>query len=118
MNTNQETLKRLEEKWWKIGQINDWLWVNYWRKFNPLQNNHRDNTDNPPDLDDQFLKSIKIDIPNFDGCHDPQFFINWTLQLDKYFTWYDLTEPKKVKFAVMKLASQASHNWLTSRTDV
>jgi len=32
------------------------------------------------------LESIKIDISNFDRRHDPQFFIDWTLQLDKYFT--------------------------------
>jgi len=37
----------------------------------PSWNKRRDNIDNPPNPDDQFLKSIKIDIPNFDGRHDP-----------------------------------------------
>ena len=54
------------------------------------------------DPDSQYLKNIKINVNNFDGRHDSQNFLNWT-QLDKYFTWYDLTEPKKVKFVAMTL---------------
>jgi len=46
----------------------------------------------------------------FDGRLDPQFFLDW-IQLDKYFTWYDLTEPRRVKFAAIKLTSQASQYW-------
>jgi len=67
--------------------------------------------DNPSNPDDQFLKNIKIDVLTFVGRHDPQIFLNWTLQLDKYFIWYNLTEPRKIKFAVMKLTSQASQYW-------
>ena len=75
------------------------------------RNNRRDNTDNPPNPDDQYLKNITIDVPTFDECHDPQLFLDWTLQLDKYFTWYNFTEPRKIKFAVMKLTGQASQYW-------
>jgi len=60
------------------------------------------------DPDSQYLKSIEIDVQTFDGRHDPQLFLDWTQQLDKYFTWYDLTEPRKVKFAAMKLTGQPS----------
>jgi len=67
------------------------------------RNNRRGNTENPSDPNDQFLKNIKIDDPTFDGCHDPQIFLDWTLQLDKRFTWYNLTEPRKIKFVAMKL---------------
>ena len=35
------------------------------------RNNHHDNIDNPPNLDDQLLKNIKIDVLTFDGRHDP-----------------------------------------------
>ena len=70
-----------------------------------MENN---NTDNPPNLDDQYLKNIKIDVPTFDERYDPQFFLDLTLQLDKYFTWYNLTELRKIKFAAMKLSGQAS----------
>jgi len=62
-------------------------------------NDHR-NASNP---DDQYLKSVKLDVPTFDGCHDPQFFLDWLQQLDRYFKWYLLTETRKVKFATMKL---------------
>jgi len=75
------------------------------------QNNRHDNTDNPSNPDDQFLKNIKINVLTFDGRHDPQIFLDWTLQLDKYFTWYNLTEPKKIKFAAIKLIGQASQYW-------
>ena len=45
------------------------------------------NSHNP---DTQYLKSIKINVPNFNRRYDPQLFIDWTLQLDRYFTWYKL----------------------------
>jgi len=78
----------------------------------PLRNNRRNNNDNPSIPDAQYyLKSIKIDVPNFDGRYDPQLFIDWTLQLDKYFTLYELTEPSKVKYAAIKLSGQASQYW-------
>jgi len=71
------------------------------------RNNHRDRTNNSSNPDAQYLKSIKIDVLNFDGCHDT-LFIDWTLQLDRYFTWYELTESRKVNYAAMKLSGQAS----------
>ena len=58
----------------------------------PPKNNRHNNTDNPSNLDAQYLKNIKIDIPTFDGRHDTQLFIDWTLQLDRYFIWYELTK--------------------------
>ena len=36
-----------------------------------LRNNRRTNTDNLPNPDVPYLKSIKIDVPNFDRHHDP-----------------------------------------------
>jgi len=30
------------------------------------------------------------------GCHDPQIFLEWTLQVDKYVTWHNLTELRKI----------------------
>jgi len=71
-------------------------------------NHHRDNSADPSNPDAQYLKSIKIDVPTFDERHDSQFFLDWTLQLDRYFTWYKLTELKKVKFAIINLSGQAS----------
>jgi len=59
----------------------------------PLRNHHCDNFVDPFNLDAQYLKSIKIDVPTFAGCHDPQLFLDWTLQLDRY------TEPRKVNLS-------------------
>jgi len=30
---------------------------------------------NAPNSDDQYLKSIKLDVSTFDGCHNAQFFL-------------------------------------------
>jgi len=70
---------------------------------------HRKITDvTTPKTYAQYLKSIKINVPNFEGRHDPQLFIDWTLQLDRYFTWYELTESRKIKYVAMKLSGQTS----------
>jgi len=37
--------------------------------------------------------------------------MNWTLQLDRYFTWFELTESRKIKYDAMKSSSQASQYW-------
>ena len=78
----------------------------------PLQPNTEQNTQhNAHNHDEQYLRSIKLDVSTFDGRLDPYLFLDWMQQLDKYFTWYDLTEPQKVKFAAMKLIGQASQYW-------
>jgi len=40
----------------------------------PLQLYTRRN--NVSNLDEQYLKSVKLDVPTFDGRLDPQFFLN------------------------------------------
>ena len=46
-------------------------------------------------------------LPTFDGRLDPQFFLDWIQPFDKYFIWYDLTVPRKIKFVATKLTGQA-----------
>jgi len=41
------------------------------RDQTPLRNNRHNNTNYSPNPDAQYLKNIKIDVPNFDGRHDP-----------------------------------------------
>ena len=64
--------------------------------------------DYAPDPDEQYLKSIKLNIPTFDGRLDPPFFLigftTWTCIL----TYYPFFEPRKVRFTVMKLTCQAT----------
>ena len=102
INAKLDTLKSLDERLTKVESTHDQT---------PLKNNRCNNTENTSNPDAQYLKSIKIDVPNFEGRHDPQLFIDWTLQLDKCFTWYELTKSRKVKYATIKLFGQASQYW-------
>jgi len=63
INAKFDTLKALDERLTKVESTRDQT---------PQKNNWRNNTENIPNLDAQYLKSIKIDVPNFEGCHDPQ----------------------------------------------
>jgi len=109
INAKLDSLKTLDERLTKVESTRD--------QTQP-RNNRRNNTENTSNLDAQYLKSIKIDVPNFEGRHDPQIFINWTLQLNRYFTWYEIIESRKVKYAAMKLSGQASQYWTNLETDV
>ena len=102
INAKLDTLTTLDERLTKMESTRD--------QTSP-KNNRRNNTENTSNPEAQYLKSIKIVIPNFEERHDPQLFIDWTFQLDKYFTWYELTESRKVKYAAMKLSDQTSQYW-------
>ena len=53
---------------------------------NPLHPNVERNTQhNAHNSDEQYLRSIKLDVSIFDGHLDPQLFLDW-IQLDMYFT--------------------------------
>ena len=101
INAKLDTLETLDERLTKVECTRD----------QTLLKNNRRNTENSFNPDTQHLKSIKIDGPNFEGRHDPQFFIDLTLQLNRYFIWYEFIESKKVKYVVMKLSGQASQYW-------
>jgi len=73
-------------------------------KDTPPQNHRHDKSADPSNFDAQYLNSIKIDVLTFDGHYDPQLFLDWTLKLDIYITWYELTEHRIVNFAAMKLS--------------
>jgi len=99
INAKWDTLKTLDDRLTRVEST---------REQTAPKNNRCNNTKNTSNPDAQYLKNIKIDVPNFEGRHNPQLFVNWTLQLDRYFTWYELTEFRKVKYAAMKLSGQAS----------
>jgi len=106
INAKLDTLKTFEERMDKVEATREPL-ESPTCDQTPPTNNRRNITDNTRNPDAQYLKSIKIDVPNFNGHHDPQLCIDWTLQLDRYFTWYELTELRKVKYDAMKLSGQA-----------
>jgi len=45
---------------------------------------------------------VKVDAPSFDGRLDPQSYIDWQLAMDCYFRWHDMSEFRKIRFAMMK----------------
>ena len=49
------------------------------------------------------IKSVKVDAPSFDRRLDPRTCINWQLPKDRYFRWCDMSESRKIQFAMMKL---------------
>ena len=53
--------------------------------------------------DERYLKNIKVNVSNFDGCLDPQYYLDWVMTLERYFKWYELSQERRVRFAAMKL---------------
>ena len=70
INAKLDTLKTLDERLNKVESTHDQT---------PPKNNRCNNTENISNPDVQYLKNIKIDVSNFEGRHDPQLFLNWTL---------------------------------------
>ena len=66
---------------------------------------------NTADVDAQYIKSIKVDAISFNGRLDPQVYIDWQLAMDRYFCWHDMSETRKIQFAMMKLTGQAGQYW-------
>ncbi|XP_073012262.1 uncharacterized protein [Typha latifolia] len=52
----------------------------------------------------------------FDGHLDPQHFLDWIKDMDRYFKWYDMSEIRKVRFAAMKLTGKANQYWTNIET--
>jgi len=58
-------------------------------------------------------QSVKVNAPSFDGCLDPHAYIDWQLTMNRYFRWHDMSESKKIRFAMMNLMGQARQYWET-----
>ena len=63
------------------------------------------------DEDERYMKDIKVDVSNFDGRLDPQYYLDWVMSLDRYFKWYEMSQERRVRFAAMKLVGQAGQYW-------
>ena len=48
-----------------------------------------------------------LEAPTFDGQLDPQVFLEWTIDMDHYFNWHNMSNERRIWFAKMKLISQA-----------
>ena len=62
INIKLDTFKTLNKRLTKVEST---------REQTSPKNNRHNNTENPSNPDAQCLKDIKIDVPNFEGRHDP-----------------------------------------------
>lgn len=60
---------------------------------------------------EKYPKVVIVEAPIFDGRLDPQYFIDWLSGMKKYLSWYNMSDPHKVKFEAMKLTRPAGHYW-------
>ncbi|KAH6777368.1 hypothetical protein C2S51_008680 [Perilla frutescens var. frutescens] len=51
---------------------------------------------------DGLLNNIKISIPEFEGIHDPDLYLDWERKVDKIFACYDFPEIKKVQLTALE----------------
>ncbi|XP_071906087.1 uncharacterized protein [Coffea arabica] len=70
------------------------------------------------DFSGDITKKVRVNIPNFDGKIGPKVFSNWLATLQRYFDWYDMTDERKVKFAIMKLVGQVQVWWIGVKHDL
>ena len=57
------------------------------------------------------LSNIKTTIPEFEGKHDPDAYLDWERKVDKIFECYDFPEPKKVQLASLEFKGYAATWW-------
>ncbi|KAH6835326.1 hypothetical protein C2S53_000531 [Perilla frutescens var. hirtella] len=60
---------------------------------------------------DGLLNNIKTSIPEFEGLHDPDLYLDWECKVDKISTCYDFSEIKKVQLASMEFRGYAASWW-------
>ena len=65
----------------------------------------------PMDQDEHVLRSVKIEAPSFDGLLDLKEYLDWEVDIDHFFEWYDTSEVRKIRFAKIKLINQAKLYW-------
>ena len=57
------------------------------------------------------MKGVKVEAPSFKGQMDPIKLLDWLVDMDHYFEWYDMSEERRVRFAKIKLVGQAKLYW-------
>ncbi|KAH6802213.1 Chalcone-flavanone isomerase family protein [Perilla frutescens var. frutescens] len=60
---------------------------------------------------DRMLNNIKTSIPEFEGLHDPDIYLDWERKVEKIFDCYDFTEVKKVQLACLEFRGYAATWW-------
>lgn len=57
------------------------------------------------------MMSVRMDANTFNGTMDPKLFTDWISDIDRYFSQYETSEPRKVKLAKMKLVGATRLSW-------
>ena len=52
-------------------------------------------------------KSVRVEVPVFDGSREPKDFIDWVSSMNSYFRWYRMDTDLCVEYAEMRLGRQA-----------
>ena len=56
-------------------------------------------------------KSLRVEVPVFDGSHEPKDFIDWESSMNSYFCWYHMDTEFCVEYAEMRLGRHAKIFW-------
>ena len=113
-----KTLEEIKAQMNALGQRMDRLELerhddsrNEERQLNNRREERINRNYNRYDEDDRYMKNIKVDVSNFDGRLDPQYYLDWVMSLERYFKWYEMSQERRVRFAAMKLVGQAGQYW-------
>jgi hypothetical protein len=53
--------------------------------------------------DDDHVAKLKLNVPTFDGCYNPDAYLSWELELDQHFACLNYPEDRRVSTATCEL---------------
>ena len=78
-------------------------------------NGHHDRRDEPDhpheDHRARMQKSVRVEVPVFDGSREPKDFIDWESSMNYYFHWYHMNTNLCVEYAKMRLGEHGKIFW-------
>ncbi|KAH6775936.1 hypothetical protein C2S52_013497 [Perilla frutescens var. hirtella] len=60
---------------------------------------------------DSLLNNIKTSIPEFEGLHDPDLYLDWECKIEKIYDCYDFPKQKKVKLTSLEFRGYVASWW-------
>ncbi|CAO2825173.1 unnamed protein product [Amaranthus hypochondriacus] len=76
------------------------------RKIGEIENEDSSSGNNYKSFDED--RGLKIDLPEFNGGHDSESFLDWLRQIETVFEYKEYDDKKKFKLAVLKLTKLAA----------
>ncbi|XP_078434339.1 uncharacterized protein LOC144705478 [Wolffia australiana] len=56
-------------------------------------------------------KSVRLEVPIFDGSRNPKDYTDWESDMESYFQWYKMDDDLCVEYAEARLGGQAKIFW-------